>query len=254
MNRVLPRFLYAPVNIGRDDTGTLREFLELVRDLHTVAAVNITQPHKSSAVLRDLFTPDGGEDTNIDTLIRGSDGTLTPLDLNSTAFLTWYADEVGPIAGRSVIVLGVGGVGEPIAKKIAAEGPANLVLVDIVDRAGLAARLGARYESSLRGILDKGLPAASTVVNAAGKEGAADGADLWRLIERAPADAVFVDLRPQLVIDIVDEARRRGWNAHSGHGMNARNDHVLLHGIAARVPGAEVPDFGTFQRLVAAAS
>lgn len=250
MNQVLPGFLYVPVNIGKADSDAVREFFALVRDLPSVPAVNITQPHKSSAVLRELVGIEG----HIDTLIRGDDGALAPYDLNSAAFMAWYTAEIGPVTGRSVIVLGVGGVGEPIAKKLAAERPADLLLVDVADRSGLAARLAARYESSLRSVLDGGPPSPVTVVNAAGKEGAADGAELWRLIGTTPADGVFVDLRPQLTIDIVDEARRHGWNAHTGHGMNAHNDHVLLQGIAARIPAAEAVGFEVFRRLVAAAS
>jgi hypothetical protein len=67
-------------------------------------------------------------------------------------------------------------------------------------------------------------------------------------------DGAFVDIRPHLDIDIVKEAMRRGWNAQTGHGMNARNDYVLLQGIARQIPDATPPSFEEFQRLVAMAS
>lgn len=63
-----------------------------------------------------------------------------------------------------------------------------------------------------------------------------------------------MDIRPHLDIEIVEEASQRGWDAHTGHGMNARNDYVLLQGIARQIPGATPPSFEEFQRLVARAS
>lgn len=188
-----------------------------------------------------------------------SEPRLEPYDLNSTAFVEWYKDEVGSFQDKPVILVGIGGVGEPIAKKIAAEKPSNLLLVDVTDKSDFAVNLGnvfhvpTTFTSSLRNVINSGLSENAIVINAAGKEGAANESELWKLIQKDSV-GTFVDIRPHLDIEIVEEAKRHGWDAHTGHGMNARNDYVLLQGIARQIPGAIPPSFGEFQQLVARAS
>ena len=260
MNQVLPNFLYVPVNIGRNDLDALGEFFNFVQDRKDISAVNITQPHKSSPVLRELYLGDANSEVNVDTLIRNGEGRLEPYDLNSTAFVEWYKSDVGPFQDRPVVLVGVGGVGEPIAKKIAAEKPGSLLLIDVADKAAFAAQLAetsgvaTAFEPSLQRVLQAELPEGSILINAAGKEGATNESELWKLIQKGANDSTFVDIRPQLDIEIVEEAKRHDWNAHTGHGMNARNDYVLLQGIARQIPGATPPSFEGFQRLVARAS
>lgn len=260
MNQVLPNFLYVPVNIPKDDLDALGDFFSFVQNRKDIPAVNITQPHKSSPVLRELYLGDAHSGINVDTLIRNSEGQLEPYDLNSTAFVEWFKDEAGTFSGKPVILMGVGGAGEPIAKKIAAEKPMSLLLVDVTDKSGFAANLAQTtqtsitFASSLRSVLESGLPASNIFINAAGKEGATNESELWELIRKGAHDGTFVDIRPHLDIGIVEEAKQNGWDAHTGHGMNARNDYVLLQGIARHIPDAAPPSFEEFQRLVAAAS
>lgn len=261
MNQVLPNFLYVPVNIPKDDLDALEGFFNFVQNRKDIPAVNITQPHKSSPVLRELYLGDARSDVNVDTLIRNGEGQLEPYDLNSTAFVEWYKDEVESFQDRLVILVGVGGVGEPIAKKIAAEKPSSLLLVDVADRSDFATNLSnasqvpTTFASSLRSTIDLGVPENAIVINAAGKEGATNESELWELIQKGASSGTFVDIRPHLDIDIVEEAKRRGWKgAYTGHGMNARNDYVLLQGIAQQIPGATPPSFEKFQQLVARAS
>jgi hypothetical protein len=52
MNQVLPHFLYVPVNIPKGDLNALGNFFSFVQNRKDIPAVNITQPHKSSPVLR----------------------------------------------------------------------------------------------------------------------------------------------------------------------------------------------------------
>lgn len=260
MNQVLPNFLYVPVNIPKDDLETLDGFFNFVQNRKDIPAVNITQPHKSSPVLRELYLGDARSDVNVDTLIRDDEGRLEPYDLNSTAFVEWYKDEVGPFQDKLVVLVGIGGVGEPIAKKIAAEKPKDLLLVDVADKSDFAASLSeatqvpTTFQSSLRGMLESGLPDGVIVINAAGKEGATNESELWDLVQKGTKNGTFVDIRPHLDIEIVEEAKRHDWDAHTGHGMNARNDYVLLQGIARQIPGATLPSLEEFQRLVARAS
>ena len=257
-------FLYVPVNIAKGDLGALRTFFESVQKRKDVPAVNLTQPHKSSPVLRELYFGDPDSEANVDTLIRNDEGKLEPYDLNSAAFVEWYKEDIGTFRGKPVVLVGVGGVGEPIAKKIAAEKPSSLSLVDVTDKSAFAARLGetahvaATFEASLRGALDSGLAEGSVVINAAGKEGAADESELWQLIQRPVKDGIFVDVRPHLDIAIVEEAKRHGWDAYTGHGMNVWNDYELLRGIVNQIlkqtPNATLPSLEAFASLVRDAS
>jgi len=260
MNQVLPNFLYVPVNIPKGDQEALRGFFDFVQNRTDVPAVNITQPHKSSPVLRELYLGNADSDVNVDTLIRNEAGKLEPYDLNSTAFVEWYKADVGSFQDKPVVLVGVGGVGEPIAKKIAAEHPQSLLLADITDKSDFARHLAETsqvhvvFDPSLQGAIHEGLPKGVVLINAAGKEGATNESELWSVVSKGSEDGIFVDIRPYLDIEIVEEAKRHGWNAYTGHGMNARNDYVLLQGIAAHIPGAIPPSFDMFQRLVAQAS
>lgn len=259
MNQVLPGFLYVPVNISKDDAQGLDELLTAIRGNKRVAAVNITQPHKSSPTIRRIFIGDENSQQNVDTLIRNKDGELVPYDLNAPAFVGWYKDEVGEFADSTVLLVGVGGVGEPMAKAIAKETPAHLLLVDPNNKQQLVEQLQAQvadthYYSLLTEVPIDGLGTNLVLINAAGKEGANDNTGVSEVIERmAHHNGVFVDIRPQLEIDIVEQAKRLGWRAYTGNGMNARNDYTLLSGIADYA-GLTPPNFDEFDRLVAEAS
>ena len=110
------------------------------------------------------------------------------------------------------------------------------------------------FTSSLQDAVKFGLPEGVIVINAAGKEGATNEPELWDLVQKGASKGVFVDIRPHLDIEIVEEAKQYGWDAHTGNGMNARNDYVLLQGISRQIPGATTPSFEEFQELVARAS
>ena len=260
MNQVLPNFLYVPVNITKNDLTELSDFFEFVQNRSDIPAVNITQPHKSSPVLRELYLGDSHSTANVDTLIRNYNNQLEPYDLNSAAFIEWYKQDVGSFEAKAVILVGVGGVGEPIAKKIAAEKPARLTLIDITDKSSFASDLSKAtdtptgFASSLKETSAAVLPEDTIIINAAGKEGASDESELWALLQQHVHGGIFVDIRPHLDIAIVEEAKRHGWDAYTGHGMNAHNDYVLLQGIVRQIPGAVPPSFEEFQQLVAQAS
>ena len=258
MNRVLPNFLYAPVDILRGEHVEIRAFFDDVRDKRNIVAVNITQPHKSNPVLMQEFSTFDGRPTNIDTLIRNKDGVLIPYDLNAPSFMGWYQDEVGDFNGKTVVLIGVGGVGEPIARRLAEARPTNLVLVDPADKSKLVSQLQKKtqvtYRSSLSGVALPENQTAVVVINAAGKEAASDNSGLYEWLQKAAqVKGIFIDMRPQLKIDIVQQANSLGWRGFTGHGMNARNDYILLEAIA-RVIGSNPPTFDKFKALVAKAS
>ncbi len=259
MNQVVPNFMYVPVHIPKEGQIELQSFLSAMKGMSHVAAVNITQPHKSSPVIRKMFLGDEQSKENVDTLIKDRDGELKPYDLNAPAFVGWYLDEVGSFTNRTVILVGVGGVGEPMAKAIVKQAPAELMLVDPNDKQYLIDQLSGGTVTSGYYASVSELPNTSTLdsvvlINAAGKEGATDNSGIAVLLGRAAdRDAIFVDIRPQLDIEVVKMAKERGWKAYTGYGMNARNDYVLLNGIA-RYAGFVPPPFEDFQKLVAAAS
>ncbi len=258
MNQVLPNFLYVPVDIEKDDTEELQRFFELVENMDRVPAVNITQPHKSAPTIRAMFLGDENSSENVDTLIRDAEGKLAPYDLNAPAFVSWFNDEVGSFEDKPVVLVGVGGVGEPVAKRIAAQHPSQLVLIDPTNKSDLARSLAqlttTEYRASLSEIDGSTLPEGVIVINAAGKEGATDESGINQILEaHTGKEGVFVDIRPHLEIDVVEKAKELGWNSYTGHGMNARNDYILLTGITDNLKETP-PTFEHFEELVAQAS
>lgn len=258
MNQVLPGFLYVPVNVPKNDVQGLIDVFEAVKDNQHIAAVNITQPHKSSGVVRKIFLGDETSHDNIDTLIRNSAGVLEPYDLNAPAFVSWFKDEAGSFVNKTVVLVGVGGVGEPMAKAIAKEAPARLVLIDPSDKTKLAEQLHGQvavsYYNSVRAAQHEELGTDLILINAAGKEGVTDNTGITNLLNHYKGvQNMFVDIRPQLDIEIVEVAKGLDWQAFTGYGMNARNDYTLLAGIAEYM-GLMLLPFSDFQELVAKAS
>lgn len=257
MNQVMSGFLYVPVNISKDDLQGLDDFFSAVKGNTRIAAVNITQPHKSSPVVRRLFLGDENTDDNVDTLIRNESGDLRPFDLNAPSFVSWYKDEVGQFTGKDIVLVGVGGVGEPMAKAIAKESPRRLILVDPSDKTKLAEQLRGQFEvtynTSINEVatdFDDGV----VLINAAGKEGADDTSGIDAFLQgRIRVGNIFVDIRPQLDIEVVERAKQLGWQSFTGYGMNARNDYTLLSGIAEYMKVKPEP-FADFQAQVASAS
>ena len=257
MNQVLPRFLYIPVNIGDSDEEMLAKCIQYADDNSAVAAVNITKPHKSAPVLRKYFYGDEDSSQNVDTLIKApADGKLHPFDLNAPAFINWFEESVGLFKDMDIVIVGAGGVGEPVAKHIDRRGPSSIHLVDIKDRSNLAAVLtnNTHYYHHLSEVdlNSSGL----IVINASGKDGISDDTGLLEFIASQPSIGIFADLRPHLHIDIVEQAKAYGWEAYTGNGMNARNDYELLTGIMdyLDIAPCDRPSFSEFSARVAAAS
>ena len=258
MNQVLPGFMYIPVNIEKDDSPALIEFFAAIREDQRIVAANITQPHKSNPILMEEFSQVEDRPENIDTLIRNENGKLVPYDLNAPSFMSWYSDEVGTMEGKTIVLVGVGGVGEPISRRLAESNPAQLILVDPNDKTKVVTKLQGithvLYKPSIQEVGAVTNEMGVVVINAAGKEGATANSGLQEWLEQnASQDGVFVDLRPHLDIEIVEIAKKLGWQSHTGYGMNARNDYSLLMGIA-KVMGATAPSFEEFKKLVASAS
>ncbi len=256
LNQVLDRLIYVPVSIAADDLSGLSELARWARQEPRVVAINITHPHKNHPAWRQALADPTTPVSEIDTLIRDASGWLRPYSLNAAAFLGWYHTQMGSFAGANVVLVGVGGVGEPLARLVARQEPAELVLVDPQDKSALARELGACWLPSVRevpALLSAGH--SLVVLNASGKDGGSDDTGLAHLLatHHQAVPRTFVDLRPQLQVPLVDHAAAHGWSAWTGHGMNAHNDYELLTAMAACL-GQQPPSFAQFQALVAAAS
>ncbi len=216
MNDLLEDFVYLPIDIEKDDYNSLRAIYEFSESAPNVVAINQTQPHKSNLVLKEYFK-DRNLPANVDAIIKDDNGNLVPYDLNGPSFMSWYKGEVGSLEAKTVIILGVGGVGEPLARAIVIEKPCKMFLVDYVDKSSIVKELSissdAYYFDSIEKI-EINNPSDIVFINAAGKEGTENQQEVEHFIKQFKCDGnVFVDLRPHLNIPVVEMAKGLGWLA-----------------------------------------
>ena len=255
MNQIDKNFVYLPVNIKKGDMDSIREVYNIAEEDARIVAINQTQPHKSNAVQKEWFKGQRIPD-NVDALIKDKYNKLQCYNLNGPSFASWFEDEVGNFSGNKVIVFGVGGVGEPIARIIANSDLECMYLIDIYSKEDLAKELSkntnVEYVNNLSKV-DFNTNSKLILINCAGKEGG-DDKELKTVIKQLKdMNHIFVDLRPQLNIEIVNVAKEYGWDAYTGFGMNSRNDYVLLQKIQ-ELTGIKIPSFKEFEKLVASAS
>jgi len=254
MNKVSDKLIYLPINIEKEDYKSIEEVYVLSEATNQIVAINQTQPHKSNKVLREWFK-DQDIPQNVDSLVKDQNGKLQLFDLNGPAFVGWFKDEVAGFNNKQIIVLGVGGVGEPIARKIILDNPEVMYLIDIVPKEELCKELSeygkVDYYSSLNQLqLNK---EEIIFINCAGKEGVDETGAIELLEEHDSKGNIFVDLRPHLNIDIVEKAKSLNWESYTGFGMNARTDYALLSKIC-EVSNIVPPSFDEFKKMVADAS
>lgn len=253
MNEISEDFAYLPVNVEKENLNFIKAIYDYSESCSNICAINQTQPHKSNAVIKERFMND--EIKNIDSLIKNYKGKLEPYNLNGFSFTSWFEDEVDKFYNKTIIVFGVGGVGEPIARKLAELNVRQLCLVDICSKEKLVEELSAKtkvkYYNSLDNITidDDNF----ILINCAGKEGADDSKIKKMIEEYSSSKNIFVDLRPQLDIEIVEYAKAKLWKAYTGFGMNSRNDYSLLE-LIKEYSGITIPSFKDFKRLVESAS
>ena len=255
MNQIDEKFIYLPINIPKGDWDSIREIYSLADNNNQIVAINQTQPHKSNPIQKEWFSSQNIP-KNVDSLVKDKNNKLKCYDLNGPSFLNWFEDDVTSLLDSIVIIFGVGGVGEPIARIISKKKIKCLYLVDINTKEKLAKELSENvnvlYFDSLNKIKtnsdDKII-----LINCAGKEGGDDKTILDVLNKLKNMNHIFVDLRPQLNIKIVNIAKKQGWNAYTGYGMNSRNDYVLLQKIQEST-GINIPSFEQLAKLVKEAS
>lgn len=254
MNKIHKNLVYLPINIKKNDFESLKEIYDLSEQNNQIVAINQTQPHKSNSVLKEWFRNKTIPD-NVDSLIKDQNNKLTCYDLNGPSFTDWFTEDVSTLKNKSVILFGVGGVGEPIARRIAKEGINSLYLIDINSKENLTKELSndtkVTYLEKLNEIC---LENDSFIfINCTGKEGGNDNSAVEFLKKYKNMNNIFVDLRPQINIEIVNLAKNLGWDAYTGFGMNARNDYTLLKKISELI-NIKIPSFEEFKKLVEEAS
>ncbi len=255
MNQIDERFVYLPVNIKKGDWESIREVYTIAENNNQIVAINQTQPHKSNPVQREWFK-NQSIPQNVDSLIKDKFNKLQCYNLNGPSFVNWFEDEVTSLSNNIVIIFGVGGVGEPIARIIANKKAKCLYLIDISSKEELAKDLSKSANVIYLDCLSKvdfNINNKIVLINCAGKEGGDDKTIVDVLKQLRNLDNIFVDLRPQLDIEIVNIAKQQGWNAYTGFGMNSRNDYVLLQKIQD-ITGINIPSFEQFAKLVKDAS
>lgn len=254
MNKIHKNLVYLPINIKKNDFESLKEIYDLSEQNNQIVAINQTQPHKSNSVLKEWFRNKTIPD-NVDSLIKDQNHKLTCYDLNGPSFTDWFTEDVSTLKNRSVILFGVGGVGEPIARRIAKEGINSLYLIDINSKDNLAKELSNNTKVTyLEKLNEICLENDSFIfINCTGKEVGNDNSAVEFLQKYKNMNNIFVDLRPQINIEIVNLAKKLGWDAYTGFGMNARNDYTLLKKISELI-NIKIPSFEEFKKLVEEAS
>jgi len=257
-NQISQNLVYLPVDIAKGDLRELRQIYELAKNTGHIIAINQTQPHKSNPVVKELFSESSEKLVNIDTIIKDQSAQLKAFDLNGSSFITWFLEDVGVFENKVVILIGVGGVGEPISKAIAPHKPSKMFLIDPQDKTILKTELSAycfvEYYPNLDKLMSSNLMENLVLINAAGKEGIENNSTVHHFLKsHAAENNIFVDLRPHLQVEIVEQAKAFGWRAFTGHGMNAVNDYTLLSKVA-EIANITMPSFARFKELVAKAS
>jgi shikimate 5-dehydrogenase len=226
MNALHPELVYLPVNVRKGEVECLKKLYRLADDPRIIA-INHTSPHKSNPVLKRLCKTGG----NVDFIIRDSKGRWKPYDLNGPSFVDWFRSEIGSFTDRTFIVLGVGGAGRAIADELGKHKPKELIMID-KNRKVMSI---AKVKSSL------------VLVNCTGKtvKGLASFLSSHK--------GIFIDIRPGLHLPIVERAKSLGWKAYTGHGMNARNDYIMMRLIFRRM-GKKPIAYAKFKKLVASCS
>jgi hypothetical protein len=238
-NRALESFIYLPVNIPAENIDMMRDVCQLAQESDQIIAINLTQPHKGSGTIRRFF--DWKEPpTNFDALIKRNN-VFTPIDMNGPAFVTWYK-EVGELAGKSFVLIGVGGAGEAIARAVSDEQPKEIILIDKNPKDSLAQELAKKTKISYMNTA-RTLPKEIVLVNATGKS----IAELGLATLFSSHHGMYIDLRTHA--DDLDQVDAFNWPAYDGQGMSHVSDYALICEIA-EVLQIEPPSFDEFKKLI----
>ncbi len=248
MNSIDANILYLPVNVKKDDDEMLRNIYEFSLNNKQIVCINHTHPHKSNRVLRHLLDIGEGE-FNADVVFKDGD-RFVPVDCNGPAFMEFYRNDVGEFTNKNVVILGVGGAGEIIARLISVCKPNCLYLVDIVDKNKLAIDLNKNvttkyYDNIGKVSVDNN---SIVVINCTGLD---DNGSLNLnefLKNHSSNDNIFVDIRANITQAVLN-ASKYNWHSYTGFGMNYNNGYRILSKLCD-FADIEPPSLEMFKKLV----
>lgn len=137
--------IVVPMGVKPEDYAA---FLKLLFRMSNIHGALVTMPHKiTTAQLADRVSVTARIAGSANALRLGEDGLIEADMFDGEGFTGGLASKGQQIAGRSVLVVGCGGVGSAIAASLAKAGAARLALFDPNDAnaQALAGRLQAAY-------------------------------------------------------------------------------------------------------------
>ena len=227
MNEINDKIIYLPVNVKKNDYEMLLSIYKLCEQFPQIVCINHTHPHKSNVVLKKWLGV-SAKQFNADVVFRNGNN-FEPMDCNGPAFMNFYKYNIGEFENKNVIILGVGGSGEVIARQIANENPKQLYLVDIVDKNWLVEELKnlvqVKFEKYLKDIALENKDI--VLINCSGKEGN-DSLYLDDFLKKfSNSNNIFVDIRVHLTQPVI-LAKSLNWKAFTGFGMNYINGYTIF--------------------------
>ncbi|MFT4013666.1 MAG: shikimate dehydrogenase [Paracoccus sp. (in: a-proteobacteria)] len=144
-------------------------FLPLLFRLSNIHGALVTMPHKVSTVgLADRVSVTARIAGSANALRLAEDGLIEADMFDGEGFVAGVLNKGQPVAGKSVLVVGAGGVGSAIAASLAKAGAARMALFDpnAAGAEALASRLAAAYPQIRLQTGDKDPAGFDIVVNA----------------------------------------------------------------------------------------
>ena len=227
MNEIDDKIIYLPINVKKHDNEMLLVIYKLCEQSPQIVCINHTHPHKSNEVLKKWLGV-SAKQFNADVVFRDGN-SFVPMDCNGPAFMNFFKKHIGEFKDKNVIILGVGGSGEAIARQIANENPRLLYLVDIADKNWLVDELKnlvqVKFEKYLKDVVIENKDV--VLINCSGKEGN-DSLYLDDFLkEFSNKDNIFVDIRVHMTQPVI-LAKSLNWKAFTGFGMNYVNGYTIL--------------------------
>ena len=161
MNWMWPNVLYVPVNIKKDDNSELKRIYELATKYSNIIFFNHSTPHKSNAVMQEMFEGELGNKygdyvakSDSEFIIDDGNGAALVEEANKTPYGTLDFSKI------TVVIIGIGGTGMLAALRFYEkgvrkdqDGRERLILVDIDDKAQFADEVEAKFYLGIDEIL-----------------------------------------------------------------------------------------------------
>ena len=246
------RAWYHLIEVAGADDARLRRILDGIRDIG-FAGINVTFPYKERIVPLLDGLADGVAAIGAVNTIVVRDGRLIGHNTDCSGFAAACASRFGPLAGKTVAIIGAGGVGKAVGFALARLGVGQVTLFD----------RDARKAEALRDALATSVPV--TVCDGVaraldGADGVVNGTPIGMLPDRGTpipfdrlhaglwvADAVYQPLWTPLLM----AAREAGAPVMTGRDLAIRQA-LDSFALFTGVEGSEVAMSDAFDRIIAA--